>query len=203
NTAAPLLVLTRTDPMIFVIGVPEVEAPYVAVGSKASLRIQALAGREFDVKVTRIAPALHKQSRTLTAEVDLPNANGDLLPGMYAYGSIDLNRTNVRAIPSSAVVQIGNRMCCYVVNGGKAIRTQIQTGISDGSWVEVVKKGAFPTNGIPGPWQDFDGTEKIIVGDLSEISDGGHVAVDSSQAKQAVLTGEHHGQGAVVVSTTR
>ncbi|HEY2761896.1 MAG TPA: efflux RND transporter periplasmic adaptor subunit, partial [Pirellulales bacterium] len=158
GSSAPLLVLTRTDPMIFVIGVPEVDAPYVTVGSKASLRIQALAGREFNVTVTRIAPALHKQSRTLTTEVDLPNPHGELLPGMYAYGSIELSRSKVRAIPSSATVQIGNRMCCYVVDKGKALRTQIQTGISDGSWIEVVKKGAYPTNGTPGPWQEFNGS---------------------------------------------
>ena len=140
--------------------------------------------------VTRIAPTLHKQSRTLTAEVDLPNSNGELLPGMYAYGAIELNRSKVRAIPSSAIVQIGNRMCCYVVDNGKAVRTQIQTGISDGSWVEVVKKGAYPTNGAAGPWQDFDGSEQIVVGDLSEISDGEHVALDATQAKQTMLSGE-------------
>jgi HlyD family secretion protein len=190
SSSAPLLVLTRTDPMIFVIGVPEVDAPYVTVGSKASLRIQALAGREFDLAVTRIAPALQRQSRTLTAEVELPNANGELLPGMYAYGAIELNRSKVRAIPSSATVQIGNRMCCYVVDKGKARRTQIQTGITDGDWVEVVKKGAFPTSGTPGPWQDFDGSEQIIVGDLSEISDGEHVAVDAPQPMQTFVAAE-------------
>jgi len=197
----PMLVVTRTDPMVFVIGVPEVDAQYVKVGTKASLRLQALAGREFDVAVTRIAPTLNKQSRTLMAEVDLPNPNGELLPGMYAYGSIELNRSKVRAIPNSATVQIGNRMCCYLVENGKASRTQIQIGVTDGSWTEVVKKESYPTNGQSGTWQDFDGSEKVIVGDLSEISDGERVALDEGQAQQPKLTSFKAGHE--VAATTR
>ncbi len=185
----PMLTVTRTDPMVFAIGVPEVDAPYVSVGTKASLRLQALAGREFDVAVTRVAPTLHKQSRTLLAEVDLPNPNGELLPGMYAYGSIELKRTQVRAIPSTAIIQIGNRMCCYLVSNRKARRTQIQTGISDGTWIEVCKKESYPTNGDAGTWEDFNGTEQVIVGDLSEISDGSQVAVnDAHQTEQPTLS---------------
>ena len=189
GASMPMLTVTRTDPMVFAIGVPEVDAPYVSVGTKASLRLQSLAGREFDVAVTRVAPTLHKQSRTLLAEVDLPNPNGELLPGMYAYGSIELKRMQVRAIPSTAIVQIGNRMCCYLVNNGKARRTQIQTGVSDGTWVEVCKKESYPTNGDAGTWEDFNGTERVIVGDLSEISDGSQVAVnDAHQTEQPTLT---------------
>ncbi|HEX3601401.1 MAG TPA: efflux RND transporter periplasmic adaptor subunit [Lacipirellulaceae bacterium] len=184
GSSMPMLVVTRTDPMVFVIGVPEVDAPYVNVGTKASLRLQALAGREFDVAVSRIAPTLNKQSRTLMAEVDLPNPKGELLPGMYAYGSIELNRSKVRAIPNSATVQIGNRMCCYLVDNGKALRTQIQTGVTDGNWTEVVKKESYPTNAQSGTWQEFDGSEKVIVGDLSEISDGEQVALDNIQVQQ-------------------
>jgi RND family efflux transporter MFP subunit len=177
GSSEPMLVLTRTDPMVFEIGVPELDAPYVSVGSKATLRLQALAGREFDLKVTRIAPTLDRQSRTLLAQVDLPNPNGELMPGMYAYGSIELQRPQVHAIPSSAVVQVGNRMCCYLLAADRAVRTEIQTGVSDGAWVEVQKRASYPTKGPVGAWQQFDGTEQVIVGDLSELSDEEKVAV--------------------------
>ena len=58
-----------------------------------------------------------------------------------------------------------------------AVRSQVRTGVSDGSWVEVTGKlipSARPSEGI---WQAFDGTEAVIVGDLSEISDGAPVRV--------------------------
>ena len=179
--SSPLFVIARTEPVMFVIGVPEVDAPYVSVGSNATIRVQALAGREFNVEVTRTSLALQNQSRTLQAEIDLPNPQNQLLPGMYSYGSIEIERPNVRAIPSSATVQIGNRMCCYFVRDGKAVRTEIQSGVSDGTWIELVKKRTFPTSGEPGAWEDFTGTEQVIASDLSEVADGKLVTVETAK----------------------
>lgn len=173
--STPLLVIARTDPVMFVIGVPEMNAPYVSVGTKATLRVQALAGREFNVGVSRTSLALQSQSRTLQAEIDLPNPHNELLPGMYAYGSIEIERPKAQAIPTSATLQIGNRMCCFLVKDGKAVRTQIQSGVSDGPWIEVVKRRAFPTSGEPGAWEDFTDSDQVITGDLSEIADGKQV----------------------------
>jgi multidrug efflux pump subunit AcrA (membrane-fusion protein) len=180
-SSIPLFVVARTDPMMFVIGVPELDAPYVSVGTKASLRLQSLAEREYDVPVTRTSLALRNQSRTLQAEIDLPNPKDELLPGMYAYGSIEIERPKVWAIPSSAIVEIGNRMCCYLVNEGVAVRTQIQAGVSDGTWTEVVKRRTYPTSGEPGAWEDFNGSERVIDGDLSEVGDGKQVAVENAK----------------------
>jgi HlyD family secretion protein len=175
--SAPLFVVARTDPVMFVIGVPEIDSPYVAAGTKATLRVMALADREFDVPVTRTSLALHSQSRTLQAEIDLSNPQNELLPGMYAYGSIDVERLHVRAIPKPAIVEVGNRMCCYTIRDGKAVRMQIQSGIGDGNWVEVLKQRTFPTSGEPGSWEDFTGSEQIIDSDLSEISEGKQVSI--------------------------
>jgi multidrug efflux pump subunit AcrA (membrane-fusion protein) len=143
--------------------------------------LQALAGREFNVQVNRTSLALHNQSRTLQAEIDLPNPQNELLPGMYAYGSIEIERPKVWAIPTAATVQIGNRMCCYLVKDGKAVRTQIQSGVSDGTWIEVVKRRAYPTSGEPGNWEDFTEVDQVIAGDLSEVADGKQVTVESAK----------------------
>jgi membrane fusion protein, multidrug efflux system len=161
--------------------VPEIESPYVKAGAKASIRLQALAEREFDVPVTRTALALRNQSRTLQAEIDLPNPKDELLAGMYAYGSIEIERPKVWAIPASAIVEIGNRLCCYLLDGDVAVRTQLQAGVSDGSWTEVVKRRTYPTSGDPGPWEDFTGKEQVVAGDLSEVSDGTSVRVESGK----------------------
>jgi hypothetical protein len=96
---------------------------------------------------------------------------------MYAYGSIDIERPKVSAIPSSAIVEVGNRPCCYLLSDGKAVRTQIQAGVSDGAWTEVVQHRTYPTSGEPGDWQHFTGSEQVIDGDLSEIADGKPVNV--------------------------
>jgi RND family efflux transporter MFP subunit len=179
SRSTPLYVLNRIDPVLFVIGVPEADAAHVAAGSKARVRVPALANDEFPARVTRTSWALNSTSRTLMAEVDLPNPKGRFLPGMYAYGSVLIERPDVRALPVSAVTQIGNQTYCYLALDGKAVRAPVQTGVSDGSWVEVTGKLVRSAGSSEGTWEAFDGTEAVIDGDLSEISDGAPVKVDS------------------------
>jgi HlyD family secretion protein len=127
--------------------------------------------------VTRTSWALNSTSRTLTAQIELPNPKGEFLPGTYAYGSVFIERPDVRALPVSTITQIGNQTCCYLAVDGKAVRTPVQTGVSDGSWVEVTGKLVRSAGSSEGAWVAFDGTEAVIDGDLTEISDGAPVTV--------------------------
>jgi multidrug efflux pump subunit AcrA (membrane-fusion protein) len=173
SSRLPLYVVARTDKVRVYVDVPEIEASAVSRGTPARVRIQALGGEEVNAAVTRTSWSLRPQSRTLRAEIDLPNPDARLLPGMYAFGWVLISRSNVRALPMEAVTEIGEQPCCYLYEGGKAIRTALQTGIDDGKWVEVTKKR------MKGRWIDFTGTEPVITGDLSEISDGVPVQEES------------------------
>jgi hypothetical protein len=112
------------------------------------------------------------------AQIELPNPKGDFLPGMYAYGSVFIERADVRALPLTAITQIGNQNYCYLVIDGKAVRTPVQIGVSDGSWVEVTGRLVRSSAAPEGAWDAFDGTEAVVTGDLSEISDGERVQID-------------------------
>jgi HlyD family secretion protein len=177
SRATPLYVLIRKDPVLFVIGVPEADAHYVGRGAKARVRVPELAQHEFPAQVTRTSWALDSASRTLLAQIELPNAQARFLPGMYAYGYVLLERSNVRALPMTAITQIGNQTYCYMVVDGKAVRTEVQTGFSDGKYVEVIEKFAKAPGASDGEWAPFDGAEAVIAGDLTEISDGAPVTV--------------------------
>jgi multidrug efflux pump subunit AcrA (membrane-fusion protein) len=178
NQATPLYLINRMDPVLFVVGVPEADAAHVGPGTRARVRVPALAGHTFAARVTRTSWALNPSSRTLMAQIELPNPGGKFRPGMYAHGSVLIERPDVRALPVSAVTQIGNQTYCYLALGGKAVRTPVQTGVSDGSWVEVTGKLVRPARSSEGTWEPFDGTEAVIDGDLSEISDGIPVRVE-------------------------
>ncbi|MDB5310902.1 MAG: czcB 5 [Gemmataceae bacterium] len=180
SRATPLYVLVRSDPVLFFVGVPEADAAYVAPGAKARVRVPAVAGNEFEARVTRTSWALDSTSRTLSAQIEIPNPKGKFLPGMYAYGSVLIERPGVRAVPVSAVTQIGNQTVCYLVVDGKAVRTPVQTGVSDGAWIEVTGKLGRSTGSADGTWVAFDGTEAVVDGDLSQVSDGQPVEVDQS-----------------------
>lgn len=175
--AAPLYVVARTDKVRIYVDVPEMDANYVHRGTKARVRVQALGDAEVEGSVTRTSWALNVKSRTLRAEIDLPNPGARLRPGMYAYGRVLIERQGVRALPKAALIEIGNQTCCFLYEDGKAVKTPVQTGVSDGTWVEVTRKlvGSPGTDG--GNWEEFTGSEEVIVGELADLVDGQKVAV--------------------------
>ena len=52
---------------------------------------------------THLVGRINILSRTLRAEVDLPNRDSELLPGMYAYANVFIERSGVRALPVAAL----------------------------------------------------------------------------------------------------
>lgn len=167
----PIYVVARTDIVRIYVDVPEMQAEYVTQGTKARVRIQALNDTEIAGAVTRTSWAVNVRSRTLRAEIDLPNKDARMRPGMYAYGLVDIERHQVQSIPRAAVVEIGNQNVCYLHENGKAVQTPVQTGINDGKYVEVFKKK------IEDKWVEFTGDEEVILGDLAELRDGEKVKV--------------------------
>jgi HlyD family secretion protein len=167
----PIYVVARTDIVRVYVDVPEMEANYVDRATKARVRIQSLNDAEIEGTVTRTSWALNVQSRTLRAEIDLPNKDARIRPGMYAYGMVEIQRRNVLALPQDAVIEIGNQNTIYLHENGKAMRTPVQIGINDGKYVEVFRKK------IKDKWEAFTGDEQVILGDLPELRDGEKVRV--------------------------
>ncbi len=168
---APVYVLARTDLVRIFVDVPEIDASHVAVGTPAKIRIQSLDDVELSGAVTRTSWSLDVQTRTLRAEIDLPNTDSKMLPGMYAYATVMMRRPDVWAVPIEAVFVSGNQSYCYLFAGGKAVQTPLQTGMSDGHWIEVPKKQ------VGGHWMALGPDDAVILGDLSDISDGQMVEV--------------------------
>ena len=163
---------------------------YVPNGTKASVLAQAYRDEPIAGTVTRTSWALNVKSRTLRAEIDLPNPGGQLLPGMYAYANVIIERTGVRALPVSALTSSGDRTYCWICQDGRAERTEIQTGVSEGQWIEVTNLRRPTDSSLDRPWRPIDGTEHVIIGDLSILADGAAVQVASVSevAKAASLS---------------
>jgi RND family efflux transporter MFP subunit len=163
---APLYVVARTDKVRIYVDVPENEANYVGPGTKAKVNIPASANEEIEASVTRTSWSLRARSRTLRAEIDLQNPQARLLPGMYVYGTVLIDRKDVWAVPFRCVEEIGNQNVCFLYDNGKAIQTPVQTGISDGKWIELIRKQEN------GQWKPLDGSEQVIVGELADLTNG-------------------------------
>lgn len=179
-SATPIYVVARTDLLRVYIDVPEGDANYVKAGTPALVRVRAYRDVDIPGHVTRTSWALDVRSRTLRAEVDLPNPDAAMLPGMYAYGKVVIERPGVHALPVEALTYQGDRVYCWFYEKGRAVRVEIETGLSDGTWIEVTNYRRHSPNQAGGEpaWQPFQGTEDVLEGDLSVLVDGAAVQVD-------------------------
>jgi membrane fusion protein (multidrug efflux system) len=127
------------------VAVPEVEASLLAKGQPVSVRVDGLPGRAFEGQVTRFAYALEESTKTMLAEVELPNPKLELRPGMYARVQIGIERReNVPLLPVAALVTEKAGAFVFTLSDSKARKTPIKTGFNDGTKVEVVS-GLDPT----------------------------------------------------------
>jgi multidrug efflux pump subunit AcrA (membrane-fusion protein) len=195
--AAPIYVVDRTDIIRVFADIPERDANYIQIGTKASVLIRAYRDKPIASTVTRTAWALNTQSRTLRAEVDLPNPGAQLLPGMYAYAKLFIERPKVLALPVSAlmhlgdktVLKVGEKTFVWMYDDGRAKRTEVETGVSDGEWIEVTNRrraGSLAASAGDQPWTPINGTEQVILGDLSTLADGAPVTVAPASGETKV-----------------
>jgi len=160
--ALPLVHLAQNDPVRLVIPVPESAAPLIHDGTPVRVSIPAI-GRTFNARVTRFSGELDLATRTLRAEVDLPNARYELTPGEYANVELVLaKKENALTVPVDAVVNRDGRTSVFVVTSQNVIeRRAVSLGMETPQAVEI-------TSGLhPG--------ERVIVSSLEVLKPGQRV----------------------------
>lgn len=165
----PLFVLEQTDPVRVFVGVPELASFFVHDKDTAHIRFQAIPGATREGKLIRSGFSLNPITRTLQAEIDIPNSDGHLHPGWYVTVTIAINRKQVWTLPSNAIGFQGQQnYYVYFQVDGKPVRTPIIIGPSDDTYTEVLKKYSASIN--TNDWPEFDGTERVLVGNLDVLA---------------------------------
>jgi RND family efflux transporter MFP subunit len=101
--AMPVVRLSENSLLRLILPVPESVVSTVHIGQQVAVRVPTL-NRSFPGKVARFADKLSLATRTMETEVDVPNPNFVLIPGMYAEVDLSLAQRNaVLAIPVTAV----------------------------------------------------------------------------------------------------
>jgi len=118
--------------------VPQDAAFGVAPGVGAVVRVPEIPDREFPGTVTRIADALQPGTRTLLTEIDIPNPDGALTPGIYCTIELHIPRkTSSLSVPADALIFNRNGMQVAVVSNGKAEIRKVNVKRDLGTRVEV------------------------------------------------------------------
>jgi len=158
--AAPLYTLMDLDTVRVFVSVPQEVALLAKPGVPVTLARKEETGHEVSGSITRTTEALDSSTRTLLVEIDMPNKDRQLQPGMYVSATLSLQQhPNALGIPPAAIAAGTNKeMAVFAVEQGKARRIAIKTGLDDGKWVEVV--------------DGLTGNEDIVVVGKSSLKDG-------------------------------
>ena len=104
GNATPMFTLVATDPVRIFLDVPQSVAASIKPGTDAIVSAREYAGRVFNGKVTRSAGALDPALHTMTTEIQVPNTDSALIPGMYVQATITLSVPHrVVEIPATAL----------------------------------------------------------------------------------------------------
>jgi RND family efflux transporter MFP subunit len=140
GAALPLLTVQKTDLMRVKVQVPDAEVPFTDPGDEAVVSIDALPGKTFRGKVSRISGAEDPETRTMRVEIDLENKDGVLRDGMYGKVTISLEQSSQGlAVPSSCLVAEAEsgKASLYVIRDGKARKVAVSVGDDNGVLTEV------------------------------------------------------------------
>lgn len=122
------------------VAVPESEVPFIQNGLAVKITVEELPGRSFEGTITRYAQALDDATKTMLAEIELPNPKTDLRPGMYATIRIIVERKpDTLVIPTDALVIEKTRNSVFTVADNKAKRLTVKTGFNDAGQVEILE----------------------------------------------------------------
>lgn len=166
--ATPLFTIMDMDQVRVYVSVPQEAATLARPGVPAKVTIREMVGKEFRGTITRTTEALDPATRTLLVEIDLPNKEHQLGPGMFANVTLYLEKhQNALAVPPAAIVSGGpaGARSVFVVEGGKARKVPIKTGVDDGVWIEVM--------------EGLTGNEDIVVVGKGALTEGSPVSASA------------------------
>jgi len=101
----PILTIAQVQPIKAVINVSESEYSLIHTGMSATLTFDTYGDTQFTGVISKIMPTIDTATRTFGVEISLPNADGRILPGMFARVELTLGSAMHIVVPDRAVVK--------------------------------------------------------------------------------------------------
>ncbi len=176
NTSGlPVVTVAQVNVLRLRIPVPESLASKVRIGDSADVHVQAT-GEHFTGKVARFTDSLDTSTRTMQVEIDVPNPNYHLQPGMYADVKLSANsRPNALTVPIQAIQRGENKTTVLVLDAQNRVQTRdVQVGVESSNNVEILG--------------GLNEGERVIVGNLGSYQPGQTVRPKESATLPAGVT---------------
>ncbi|MGE3489183.1 MAG: efflux RND transporter periplasmic adaptor subunit [Vicinamibacterales bacterium] len=136
----PIASVVDISKLKMVVNVVEKDIRLVTVGDSGQVDVDAYPGEKFVGRIARVAPVLDPATRTATMEIEIPNGDQRLKPGMYARVSLVVEeRKGTLVAPKTAVIDFENQRGVWVPNeDNRAKFVPVKLGIEDPNRIEIV-----------------------------------------------------------------
>ncbi|MBX3235250.1 MAG: efflux RND transporter periplasmic adaptor subunit [Nitrospiraceae bacterium] len=173
TSAIPLFTIMDLNTVRVYTNVPQDDSPWIAPGkTKSTVTVKELPGHSFSGTVTRSTLALDPSTRSLLVEIDLPNGDHALRPGTFAEVGLGLREIpQALVLPPQAIVAGPKGKSVFIIDQGKAKSVAVQTGITDGRWMEI-------TSGL-------NGDEDVVVVGKRKLLEGATVQASPFKLPEA------------------
>jgi RND family efflux transporter MFP subunit len=134
----PLFTLQDQKNLRLAISIPEVYTGYLKSGHEISFTVRSLPNQTFTAKVKRLSGALDMRLRSERVEMDVPNTDKRLLPGMIAEVNIPLPAiASTLVVPKTAVVETSEGIYVIKADNNKATKVPVKKGRETDDQVEI------------------------------------------------------------------
>jgi RND family efflux transporter MFP subunit len=136
--------ITRNDPIRVFVDAPQAAADSMKDDTPVQIFVNNQHNRPFAGRITRTARALDPRARTLRVEIDLPNPDGILIPGLYVRAQFHLDREGTAQVPAAALVlRTAGPQVAVVTGDGTVQFRAVSISRDDGNTVELAS-GVVP-----------------------------------------------------------
>jgi RND family efflux transporter MFP subunit len=127
---APLFTVIDPSRLELEAAVPAARVGEVTVGAGVTFRVTGFGGG-FQGRVDRLNPAVDAATGQVRLYVDVPNADGRLIAGLYAEGRVATRRETAPAAPESAVDASSQPPTVMRVTGGRVEKVPVEVALRD------------------------------------------------------------------------
>lgn len=161
-----ILTVMQINPVKIVINVSEQEFPKVKLGMPIDIKLDVYGDELFHGKVSLIYPTINEATRTFGVEVEIPNNDQRIRPGMFARASVDYGSVDRVVVPDRAVIKragSGDRYVYVYNNDGTVSYVKVELGRHLDTSYELI-------SGV-------ENNAQIVVAGQTRLTDGAKVKV--------------------------
>jgi membrane fusion protein (multidrug efflux system) len=157
----------QINPLKVNVSLSEQFYPLIRKGMKAEITADVYENEKFTGTVFRISPTINSASRSFIVELELPNRNDLLKPGMFVRVAMNLGEVETFVVPANTVmVQEGtNTRYVFLNKNNVAERIEVQLGKRFDDQLEIISSGIKE-----GDMLIIEGQARLINGDKTELS---------------------------------